>query len=213
MSDTKSALNYLCEAIVNAGYKLYDEISLGMDCASNYFYDKSIDKYVLNSRNKSGKKEGVYKYDTQQMIDYYKFFLEHYPIIYLEDYFNEDSFDDFASLSNDKSVQKIAFTGDDLITTNSKRLETAIQKKSVNTIIVKPNQIGTVYETFDVVNMCIENNIMYVPSHRSADTTDSIITDIAVGLGAKFLKAGSVQRGERTAKYNRLMEISDMLYV
>lgn len=206
VKDPSEALNLISEACLKAGYEPYKDVSFGIDCASNYFYNKSEGKYILHTNGEDKQTEHIFSCD--EMISYYKVLLENFPIIYIEDYMNESDFNGFAILSHDPSTPRIAYCGDDLTVTNPERLKIAIDQGSIRAMIVKPNQIGTVSETFNVVNMCIDNGIMYVPSHRSGETNDAIISDIAVGLGAKYIKAGAPQRGERVAKYNRLLEIS-----
>ncbi len=205
VSGAKDALNLICEAMTNAGYKPYDDASLGIDCASNSFYNAEKQWYEIHST------EGMQTFDADGMISYYRYFLEHYPIIYLEDFLQETDMDGFARMTQSSEGARIMCSADDLVVTNPQLVKQAIDKKAMNAMIVKPNQIGTFYETCEVVNLCVDNHIIYVPSHRSGETNDSIITDIAVGLGATFLKAGAPQRGERAAKYNRLMEIADIV--
>jgi enolase len=202
----KDALNLVCEAVRQAGYKLTDEISLGIDAAANFFYDDATKQYILNKHKKQIAKQAM---TSDQLHELYAFFLTNYPLLYLEDPFYEEDWDAFAALIADKDLPHIAYSGDDLTTTNPKRLHEAIDKKAITAMIVKPNQIGTMYETLQVINECMDHGILYIPSHRSGETIDSSITDIAVGTGARFLKAGAPERGERVAKYNRLLEIAN----
>ncbi len=200
ISDSITALANISDAVKSSGYKLYDDVCFGIDCASNYYYNEQTKEFTFDNA----------KYTSESLLPVYLKLLDDFPISYIEDPYPEESFDDFASLVEDSSNSTL-IAGDDLITTNPVRLKKAIDNASINSVIIKPNQIGTVMESLETVKLSILNDITYIPSHRSGETLDSFITDFAVGTGAKLLKAGSMQRGERIAKYIRLLEIEDEL--
>lgn len=207
--NTKEALEVIAEVIEKYNYPL----RIGLDAAASQFYQQKEGHYLI----------GGEKYSAEELKDYYLKLIEVYDIISIEDPFYEEDFDSFASLTRglgeknkypyklenvrifvDKSVLVI---GDDLITTNPKRLRIAIEKKSGNAILIKPNQIGTLTETLRVVKLAYENNWQAIVSHRSGETTDDFIADLAVGVGAWGLKAGAPAKSERLVKYERLMRI------
>ena len=144
------------------------------------------------------------------LLNYYKYLVEKYPIISIEDPFEENDID---SLSKMTSLlgDKLMIVGDDYFVTDSELLKNAINDKAANAILLKPNQIGTISELLETVKIAKENNYKTIISHRSADTTDTFIADMAVGLNLGFIKSGSLSRGERVGKYNRLMLIEDKL--
>ena len=198
--NNEEALDCLMEVIEKNKYSL----RIGLDVAASQFYDK--DGYYLI---------GGKKYSAEELREYYLKLIETYNIISIEDPFNEESFNDFAKLTaqcdevqpfKKLNLQKLIIT-DDLTTTNPERLKTAIEKKSGNAILIKLNQIGTLTETLKVVQMAYENNWQTVVSHRSGETTDDFIADLAVGINAWGIKAGAPAKPERLAKYERLLEI------
>lgn len=185
----EQALDLLLKAITKAGYK--GKVDIAMDCAASEFY-----------------KNGYYfvpiKKSNDKLLEYYLKLIKKYPIISIEDPFYEDDFESFAKL---REKTKILIVGDDLLVTNVKRIKKAIDKKSCNCLLLKPNQIGTVSETLDAVRLAYENGWEVMVSHRSGETEDSFISDLAVGIGATMIKAGAPCRGERVSKYNRLLRI------
>lgn len=193
LSKTEDALDLVYAAIKNSGYD--NEILLGMDAAASDFYNSKLNVYEIDGAKKT----------PDEMIDFYKELCERYPVLYLEDPFDENDFERFSILQN--KLSKVIITGDDLYTTNIKYLKKGIETKSTSGVIVKLNQIGTVTETLDFYDLARENSIKTVISHRSGETEDNFIADLAVGLNSDFIKTGAPARGERTSKYNRLLEI------
>lgn len=193
LSTTEEALDIVYTAVKNSGYE--DKILLGMDAAASNFYNNGY--YEIDGAKKT----------PDEMIDYYTALAERYPILYLEDPFSENDINHFSKLQD--KLKNTIVTGDDLYTTNVKYLKKGIELKATRGVIVKPNQIGTLTETFEFFDMARENSIKTVISHRSGETEDSFIADLAVALNSDFIKAGAPARGERTAKYNRLLEIEN----
>ncbi len=191
LSQTREALDLILSAIDNLGYS--GKVFMGMDAASSEFFKDG--KYEIDGKVMS----------EEEMVDYYYDLKKQYPIKYIEDPFDENSFDTFAELQ--KKLPEVIITGDDLYVTNTKYLKKGIERGSTSGVIVKLNQIGTFSETFDFVEMAKKNRIRTVVSHRSGETEDNFIADMAVGLQSDFIKTGAPARGERTSKYNRLLEI------
>ncbi len=186
--------------IIEAGQKTKLEpgkdFCLGLDAAASTLSLGDVYEF---------KREGLKRTD-KELKEFYLEIMNKFPLVYLEDPFGQDEFEDFAGLL--KTVgDKVAIAGDDLVATNLERLRRSIKKQAINAVIIKPNQIGTLSESLEVARAALKNNVSLVVSHRSAETEDTYIADLAVGLGAKFLKAGAPVRGERVAKYNRLLEI------
>ncbi|MHA1556457.1 MAG: phosphopyruvate hydratase [Candidatus Heimdallarchaeota archaeon] len=192
------ALSLLEEATEAAGYKVGKEISFALDPAATEFFVDS--KYNIDDKSIT---EG-------ELVDYWMDLIKSYPIVSIEDPFDEESFAGFAELTK-KAGDKVQIVGDDLTVTSIKRLEIAIKNKSINSLLLKINQIGTITESIDAAKFCWKNNFSVVVSHRSGETEDTSIADLVVGLCAGQIKTGSVARGERTAKYNRLLRIHDEL--
>ncbi|BCU71237.1 phosphopyruvate hydratase [Stygiolobus caldivivus] len=191
LEKTRDALDLVYTAIKNSGYE--GQVYIGMDAASSDFYNDGV--YEIDGK----------KYSPDEMIDYYANLANEYPILYLEDPFNENDFDRFATLQS--KLKNTIVTGDDLYTTNVEYLKKGIEKKSTTGTIVKPNQIGTLSETFDYIELAKKNSIKIIVSHRSGETEDHFIADLAVGVQSDFIKTGAPARGERTSKYNRIIEI------
>lgn len=197
LASNEEALDYLVKAIEASGYST-DDIKLGLDVASSTFY-------------KNGKYEFEGKVlDTDEMIQMYEGLISKYPIISIEDPFDEEDFDGFAKLT-EKIGGKIRIVGDDLIVTNKTRLQKAIERKSINTVLIKLNQIGSLSETLETIALAQTNNIKTFISHRSGETLDTFIADLAVATDANFIKSGSLTRPERIAKYQRIIEIEESL--
>ncbi|KKT22425.1 hypothetical protein A2108_00810 [Candidatus Wolfebacteria bacterium GWA1_42_9] len=189
-SSNEEALEVMYELIEKNKYPL----RIGLDTAATQFFKEN--KYQVGG---SG-------YSSEQIFDYYKSIINRYNIISLEDPFSEDSFDDFAHLEKEMGGAVLVIT-DDLTVTNKERLKKSIETKSGNTILIKLTQIGTVSETLEVAALAYENNWKTIVSHRSGETLDDFIADLAVGIGAWGIKAGAPAKPERMAKYNRLLEI------
>jgi len=191
-------LDLLMESIKESGYK--GKIKLALDCAASEFYDEKTQKYQIINK----------KYDSYQLLDFYKNLIRKYPIISIEDGFSQDDWQGW-SYFNKQLGSKVQIVGDDLLVTNIRRIKNAINHNSCNALLLKVNQIGTVTESIDAANLCLKNKWNVVVSHRSGETEDTFIADLAVGLGTSQSKFGGPARSERTAKYNRLLRIEEKL--
>lgn len=189
------ALELLTEAIDKAGYIFNKDVFLGLDVAAGFFYRDG--KYQIKDR--------TMPMETENLVNFYKELNKEYPLFTLEDGFYEDDWDGWIRIT--QQLPETIIVGDDLLATNKFRLEEAIKKKACNAILVKPNQIGTISETVYVVMRAREANWKIIVSHRSGETNDDFIADFAVGVGADYTKFGAPARGERVAKYNRLLAI------
>lgn len=194
------ALGFIMKAIENAGYKAGDDIVLALDAASSEFYRDG--KYVLAGEDKT--------YDASGIVEYYKKLVEAYPIMSIEDGCAEDDFAGWKLLT-DTLGKKIQLVGDDLFVTNTARLRDGIDKGIANSILVKVNQIGTLTETLNAVDMAHRAGYTAILSHRSGETEDATIADLAVATGCGQIKTGSLSRSDRLAKYNQLMRIEEEL--
>lgn len=194
------ALGFIMKAIENAGYKAGEDVVLALDAASSEFYRDG--KYVLAGEGKT--------FDTAGIVDYYKKLVEAYPIMSIEDGCAEDDFAGWKLLT-DTLGKKIQLVGDDLFVTNTARLRDGIDKGIANSILVKVNQIGTLTETLNAVDMAHRAGYTAILSHRSGETEDSTIADLAVATGCGQIKTGSLSRSDRLAKYNQLMRIEEEL--
>ena len=202
LKSNEEAITVILEAIEKAGYKAGEDIFLAMDVASSEFYDKSTGKYELAGEGKS--------MTTAELVDFYAELVEKYPIISIEDGCDENDWDGFKLLT-DKIGHKVQLVGDDLFVTNTEKLAEGIEKGISNSILIKVNQIGTLTETFDAIEMAKKAGYTAVISHRSGETEDATIADIAVATNAGQIKTGSLSRTDRIAKYNQLLRIEDML--
>lgn len=191
------ALDMLVEAIEDAGYKPGKQISIGLDSAASEFFEDSL--YEVDGKKLTG----------SELVDYYVNLVNQYPIISIEDPFDENDFDSFAQLH--AKVPDISVVADDLTVTNPKRIQMAIDKKAANYLLLKVNQIGTLTESIQAANLARNNGWGINISHRSGETEDAFIADLAVALGAERIKTGAPARGERTAKYNQLLRIEEQL--
>lgn len=194
------ALGFIMKAIENAGYKAGEDVVLALDAASSEFYCDG--KYVLAGEGKT--------FDAAGIVDYYKKLVEAYPIMSIEDGCAEDDFAGWKLLT-DTLGKKIQLVGDDLFVTNTARLRDGIDKGIANSILVKVNQIGTLTETLNAVDMAHRAGYTAILSHRSGETEDSTIADLAVATGCGQIKTGSLSRSDRLAKYNQLMRIEEEL--
>jgi enolase len=200
ISSTRDALDYVMKAIEAAGYRAGEDIVLALDSASTEFYEDG--KYHL-------KGEGV-KLSSEEMVSYYEKLIADYPIKSIEDGMAEDDWAGWAALTAAMG-DKVQLVGDDLFVTNAKRLSRGIEEKSANAILVKVNQIGTLTETLETIEMAKKAGFGIVLSHRSGETEDSTIADLAVATNAGQIKTGSLSRSDRTAKYNQLIRIEEEL--
>jgi enolase len=196
LESNSQAIEAILTAIEKANYKPGKDCFIALDPASDEFFKDG--NYVLEKEGKT--------LNSQEMVEYYTKWSEIYPIISIEDGMAEDDWDGWQLLTQ-KLGNKVQIVGDDLYVTNVERLETGIQKKASNSILIKLNQVGTVTETLAAIRGAQENNWTAVVSHRSGETCDTTIADLAVGLNTGFIKSGAPCRSERLAKYNRLMEI------
>ncbi len=200
LNGTTDALDFIMTSIEKAGYKPGDDIMLALDAASSEFYKDG--KYVLSGEGKT--------LDAGEMVDYYVDLCAKYPILSIEDGMDEDDWDGWKALT-DAIGDKVQLVGDDLFVTNPARLSDGIEKGVANSILVKVNQIGTLSETFDAVDMAHRARYTSVMSHRSGETEDATIADLAVAMNCGQIKTGSLARSDRLAKYNQLIRIEEML--
>jgi len=199
----EEALNILVGAAKDSGYQLGRDVFLGLDCAASEFFDKKTGQYKFEQKQKTKK----------EMISLYVSWLVKYPIVSIEDPFADDDWEawqEFTPLIK-SAATPINLVGDDLFTTNVNYLQKGIDQGVANTILIKLNQIGTLTETINCINLAKTNSYKTIISHRSGETTDTFIADLAVAVNADFIKAGAPSRGERVVKYNRLMEIEKEL--
>ena len=200
LSSNEAAIEVILEAIENAGFKAGQDIYLGLDTASSEFYQDG--KYVLASEGK--------EFDAAEFVDFLAAWVDQYPILSLEDAMDENDWDGWKLLT-EKLGSKIQLVGDDLFVTNTSILQRGIDENISNSILIKPNQIGTLTETLAAIEMASNAGFTSVVSHRSGETEDVVIADIAVGSAATQIKTGSLSRSDRVAKYNRLMRIEEQL--
>jgi enolase len=203
LSSNEEALKVILEAIKVAGYKPGEDIFLAMDVASSEFYDKKTKTYVLEG-------EGNKKLTSKEMVKFYQDLCSKYPIISIEDGLDENDWEGWKYLT-EKLGDKIQLVGDDLFVTNTKRLKEGIDMGVGNSILVKVNQIGTLTETFEAIEMAKKSGYTAVISHRSGESEDTSIADIAVAMNTGQIKTGSLSRTDRIAKYNQLIRIEDQL--
>ena len=208
LPDAESVLDFLVEAIEASGYIPGQDIKIAMDAASSELYNEKTGMYHFPGESKL-KGEEVLR-DTGEMISYYERLVENYPIISIEDGLDENDWDGWQELTK-RLGEKIQLVGDDLFVTNTKRLDAGIKLHCGNAILVKVNQIGTLTEAMDAIELAQKNGYKAIISHRSGETEDSFIADLAVAVNAGWIKTGAPCRGERTAKYNQLLRISETL--
>ena len=200
LASNEEALVVIKEAVANAGYELGKDVTLALDCASSEFYKEGM--YDLAGEGK--------KFDSEGFGDYLKALTENYPIVSIEDGMGESDWEGWASLTS-KIGDKVQLVGDDLFVTNTKILSRGIEQSIGNSILIKFNQIGSLSETLDAIKMAQDAGFTAVISHRSGETEDTTIADLAVGTAAGQIKTGSLCRSDRVAKYNRLIRIEEEL--
>ena len=198
LSYNSLALDLIINAIKEAGYVPGKEVFIALDVAASELYENG--KYKIDNKELS----------VEEMIEYYEILIKKYPIISIEDPFDENDFDALSKLT-EKIGSKVMLVGDDYFVTNSKYLLKGINSKAGNAILLKANQVGTISEMIKTITLARKNKYRMIISHRSGETEDTFIADFAVGLNIPFIKTGSLSRGERIAKYNRLMKIEDDL--
>ena len=203
LKGTEDALECILKAIKAAGYKAGKEIFLALDVASSEFYDAKKKRYIF-------KKSTGEKLTADAMVDFYAKLTKKYPIISIEDGCDENDWKGWKKLT-DKIGDNVQLVGDDLFVTNVKFLQKGIDTATANSILVKVNQIGTLTETLDAVELAHSNNYTAVLSHRSGETEDATIADLAVATNCGQIKTGSLSRSDRTAKYNQLLRIEQEL--
>ncbi len=202
LRSNQEALDLLSESVEKSGYTLGKDVFFTLDVAASELFQNENKKYILSSENK--------KLSNYELIDYYDSLCKQYPICSIEDGLDENDWSGW-KLLNEKLGKKIQLVGDDLTVTNIKKLKKAIQNNSMNAILIKLNQIGTVTETLETIDLAKKSNYGIIISHRSGETEDTTIADLSVGVNAGQIKTGSLCRSERVAKYNQLLRIEEHL--
>ena len=200
LKNNEEALSLIVKSISEAGYIPGVNVFIALDVAASSLYNKNNDTYKIDNDN----------LNREQLLNYYVSLVKNYPIISIEDPFDEEDYEGFKMIT-EVLVKKISIVGDDLFVTNKELLKKGIENKLCNAILIKLNQVGTFYETLETIVLAKQNNYTAIISHRSGETLDTFIADLAVALNVPFIKTGSVTRGERICKYNRLLEIEEEL--
>jgi len=200
LNSNEEAIKYIIRAIQAAGYEPGKQIFIAMDAAASEFYNEEAKKYSVDGKDMS----------SNELADYYISLIDKYPIKSLEDPFDQDDWEGYSQFTA-KVRNRVQIVGDDLYVTNVKRLQKGIDLKATNSILIKLNQIGSVTETLDAIELAYKNNMTAVVSHRSGETEDTFIADLVVGVNAGFIKTGSLSRTDRIAKYNQLLRIEEEL--
>lgn len=198
LSNNYEALDLIMDAIKEAGYIPGEDVKIALDVAASELYENGLYRF-------DGK-----EYNSSALVEYYHDLVNRYPIISIEDPVNEDDFDTFRIIT-ERLGNKVQLVGDDLFVTNKKYLQKGIDNNAGNAILIKPNQIGTITEMLETIELAKEHNYNLIMSHRSGETEDVTIADLAVGLGTKYIKTGSMSRGERICKYNELIRIEEQI--
>ena len=196
MHGIREPFEFMAKAVKKAGYE--EKVVYAMDCASTHWYDKKEKVYKLNKKS----------YDREELINLYRELINEFPIISMEDPLDEDDFEGYAKITKDLGIQII---GDDLFVTNVERIKEGVKKRAANALLLKVNQVGTLSEALDAADFAYRNQYKVQVSERSGETEDSFIADLAVGLNCGQIKTGAPVRGERTSKYNRLIQIEEEL--
>lgn len=199
---TEMALEYLVKAVKKAKYKLGTQVGFGIDVAASEFYDAKKDRYILKTDRR--------KLRGPEMIDLYEAWSKKYPLMSVEDGLDEDAWTDWQMLTK-RLGKKMLLVGDDLFVTNVERVQMGLDQKVANAVLIKPNQIGSLSETVDTILLAQKHRYKTVISHRSGETSDTTIADLAVAVNAEYIKSGAPSRSERLSKYNRLLEIEEEL--
>lgn len=200
LQSNEEAFSCIKEATEKAGYKFGEEISISLDCAASEFYNKETQKYTMNGKD----------YSSEELIDYYAELVDTLPIYSIEDGLDESDHTGWAMMTK-KIGDKTVLVGDDLFVTNAKIFGEGIKNGEANAILVKINQIGTISETFDTLKLAFDSNYKAIISHRSGETADDFIADLAVASGAGHIKTGSASRSDRIEKYNQLLRIEEKM--
>ena len=202
LDSNEAALELIMEAVQRAGYKAGEQINIALDPAASEIYDSDKDRYLLTGEGR--------ELTSEQMVDFWEDLVSRYPIISIEDGMDEEDWDGWKLLT-DRIGDKVQLVGDDLFVTNTKRLARGIESGVANSILVKLNQIGTLTETLDAIELAHRSGYTAVISHRSGESEDTFIADLAVATGAGQIKTGAPARSDRTAKYNQLLRIEEEL--
>lgn len=202
ISSSVQGIEFIISAIIKAGYKPGEEIGLGIDVGSSELYDKHKQQYIF--------KLDRAHYTATSLVELYRNWLAKYPIVSIEDGVAEDDWEGWQKMTRELG-SKMLLIGDDLFVTNIDRLRLGLKERVANSILIKPNQVGTLSETVETIKFAQKHNYRIMVSHRSGETCDDFIADLAVACGADFIKAGATSRSERLAKYNRLLEIEELL--
>ena len=200
LDSNEEAISLIVEAITSSGYTPGKDVYVALDVAATSMYDEQTKLYNLDNN----------KVTSEELKNYYLYLIDKYPIISIEDPFYEEDFDSLASFTKEVG-NKIMIVGDDYFVTNKKYLQKGIDMNAANAVLLKANQIGTITEMIETIMLAKKNNYKMIISHRSGETLDTFISDLAVGLSLPYIKAGSLSRGERIAKYNRLLTIEEEL--
>lgn len=203
LGSNTEAIEVILEAIEQAGYKAGEEVAIALDPAASEFFDKEKGKYIFKKSDKSEK-------TSEQLADFWESWARQYPIISIEDGFSEDDWEGWR-LFTERVGSRVQLVGDDIFVTNTERLQRGIEEGVANSILIKVNQIGTVSETFEAIELGRRYGYTSVISHRSGETEDTFIADLAVATGVGQIKTGSVSRTDRIAKYNQLLRIEEQL--
>ncbi|MBU4315597.1 phosphopyruvate hydratase [Patescibacteria group bacterium] len=201
---TEDALEYLKKAVIKSKYKLGKQVGFGIDVAASEFYDPKKDRYVLKTDRR--------KLKANEMIELYSGWTKKYPLMSVEDGLDQDAWEDWKVMTKELG-SKMMLIGDDLFVTNPERIERGIKEKVANAVLIKVNQIGTISETMQAIALSQKNRYKVVISHRSGETADTTIADLAVAVNAQYIKTGAPSRSERLVKYNRLLEIEEELTI
>ena len=196
-------MDIIANAVSDAGYGLGKEFFFALDVASSEFYDEKSGEYVF-------KKSGGMRLNSAQMVEYLSALKRRYPIISIEDGCAENDWKGWQILT-EKLGKNTQLVGDDLIVTNMRYIKEAVQKRVANAVLIKPNQVGTLSETMQAISYAKKKGYKCIISHRSGETADTFIADLAVGVNSGQIKTGSLSRCDRTAKYNRLLKIEELL--
>ena len=202
LNNDEEALDLIVKAIERANYKVKKDFMIALDIASSEWYNEKDDNYTLTKSNKT--------YTKEELINYYDYLINKYPIISIEDPLGENDIEGWKLITNRLS-NKVMLVGDDLFVTNKERLKMGIKENLGNVILIKYNQIGTLTETLETIKLAKENGYKTIISHRSGETDDTTISDLAVATSSPFIKTGAPSRMERVSKYNRLMRIEEEL--
>lgn len=200
---TEQALEYIAAATKRAGYKLDKQIHFGIDVAASEFYDSRVNRYILQTDRR--------RLTAKRMVDLLEKWVDKYPLRSIEDPLDQDAFEDWAECMKRMKKKNVMVIGDDFYVTNPRRIRKGVEMGATNAVLIKMNQIGTFSETMEAIGLAQKAGQKIVISHRSGETTDSTIADLAVAVNAEFIKTGAPSRSERLVKYNRLLEIEYLL--